>query len=793
MSCYHASVRAALFVLATLAASAAVTPDPNYQAMRQAPIAESFVVENIVLHRDAGTLTLKSGAIGFTAPVEGRDTVAVFSGEAEFTLTPVTPVEKNYLKSLTDQESVKETLDRALFCFTDDTGKEIRSQAKTKAEVGKLQEILHDYRKHLRDESNENVEAELVADLYRAARPGSFSAWLHGHKHSELRFTVDPRGAAPSLGPEEVLLVNIVAHAPDELWYHAHLQSEIAAHRESSEEDHRAFAAESYKIDTVLAKNDHLAGTTTLRFKALTGGERVIPIGLLSTLRVSRVTADGQDTAFIQEDKKEDASFHVVLPKPLEQGSTHELVIEYQGDKVVRKEGGGNFSVGARQSWYPNLNSFHDHALYDLTFSVPKSYTLVSVGKLEKEWTQKDTACSHWVSNVPLEVAGFNYGTFKKKSVTDPKVGTIEGYATSETPNYLAGAEEEIGAMGHISGTSLMDGTLVDARNALGIFSAFFGKSEFDRIAITQQPEFDFGQSWPSLVYLPMLAYLDGTQRFRLMQALGAGSRENSTINQFVDEVTAHEVSHQWWGHMVGWATYHDQWLSEGFADFSASLFLQFTQKTPDKFLKYWEHARQNLVERNQYGRRTNDAGPLWLGRRLASEKNAGAYDAVVYRKGGFVLHMLRQMMWDGQHGDGNFQAMMQDFVREYLNRNATTEGFQRVVERHMTPGMNAAGDGKMDWFFSEWVYGTALPKYTFDYTVTPTDNGKVVLKATLAQSDVPADFMMPVPLYAEFDGNIVRLGQARIKGSTSIPIQVELPKKPKRVMINYYHDILEQ
>jgi hypothetical protein len=793
MSSSYARVRVALLGLAAFAASAAVTPDPAYQAMRQAPIAESFVVENIVLHRDAGTLTLKSGSIGFTAPVEGRDTVAVFSGEAEFTLVPGSDMEKTYLKSLTEQESVKETFDRALLCFTDETGKEIRGQAKTKADAARLNDILHDYRKRLREESNYNVEANLLAGLYGGARPGFFRAYIHGHKHGELQFRVDPRGAEPWMGPEEVLLVNVIQHAPDELWYHAHLQSETSAHRASSEEDHRAVQAESYKIETAIARNDHFTATTTLRLKALAAGDRVIPLDLLPTLRVGRVTADGAETAFIQEDKKNDAGFYVILPKPLEQGSTHEFAIEYTGDKVVRKQGGGNFAVGARESWYPNVNTFHDHATYDLTFRVPKSYTLVSVGKLEKEWSEKDTACSHWVSTVPLAVAGFNYGTFKKKAIADPKLGAIEGYATSETPDYLAGASDAVGAMGHISGASLMEGTMVDARNALGIYSTWFGKSEFDRIAITQQPEFNFGQSWPSLVYLPMLAYLDSTQRFRLLQAMGTSVRGSSSINQFVDEVTAHEVSHQWWGHMVGWATYHDQWLSEGFADFSAGLFLQFTEKTPDKFLKYWEHARQNLLERNQYGRRANDAGPVWLGHRLASEKNPGAYSAVIYRKGGFILHMLRQMMWDRQRGDADFQAMMQDFVHEHLNRNASTESFQRVVERHMTPAMNAAGNGKMDWFFSEWVYGTALPKYTFDYTVTPADGGKVLLKGTLAQADVPADFTMPVPIYCDFDGNIVRLGQARITGSTSLPIQVELPKKPKRVMINHYHDILEQ
>ena len=79
------------FVVA-LAATAAVTPDPIYQALRQSSVADAVVVENIVLRRDAGVLTLKSGTLGFTAPAMGRDTVAVFSGDAEFTLTPVTSI-----------------------------------------------------------------------------------------------------------------------------------------------------------------------------------------------------------------------------------------------------------------------------------------------------------------------------------------------------------------------------------------------------------------------------------------------------------------------------------------------------------------------------------------------------------------------------------------------------------------------------------------------------------------------------------------------------------------------------
>src|SRR5262249_9487074 len=148
-------------------------------------------------------------------------------------------------------------------------------------------------------------------------------------------------------------------------------------------------------------------------------------------------------------------------------------------------------------------------------------------------------------------------------------------------------------------------------------------------------------------------------------------------LTEFVEEVTSHEVSHQYWGHMVGWTTYHDQWLSEGFADFSAGLFLQHTNKSPEKYLKYLSNSRDRLLEKNSFGRRANDAGPLWMGLRLMSEKNQEAYSRVVYGKGGYVLHMLRQMMSDQKEGDKYFIAMMQDFVAQHLNGNASTESFQ--------------------------------------------------------------------------------------------------------------------
>src|SRR3974377_1693292 len=124
--------------------------DAVYKSLREAAPVDTVLVDNLVLHRDAAVITLKSGTIAFTAPAMGRDTVAIFAGEGEFVLTPVPAIEKAYLKSLTNQESVQETFDHALFCFTDETGKEIRSQTKSHAADPKAVEILRDYRKSLR-------------------------------------------------------------------------------------------------------------------------------------------------------------------------------------------------------------------------------------------------------------------------------------------------------------------------------------------------------------------------------------------------------------------------------------------------------------------------------------------------------------------------------------------------------------------------------------------------------------------------------------------------------------------
>jgi aminopeptidase N len=317
----------------------------------------------------------------------------------------------------------------------------------------------------------------------------------------------------------------------------------------------------------------------------------------------------------------------------------------------------------------------------------------------------------------------------------------------------------------------------------------FFGPLPRKEIFITQQAQWNFGQSWPSLVFLPYIAFLDSFTRQQLGLA-GASS--------FVDEVGYHEFSHQWWGHHVGWATYHDQWLSEGFAEFSAALAVQQTQGVKN-YVNFWNGARKRILETPRGGHQPSaDVGPLTLGFRLDDRRDPGAYQALVYSKGGYVLHMLRMLMWDvkDKNADARFIAMMKDFTATFAGKNPSTADFKALAERHIVPAMNLKRDGKLDWFFDQWVYGTEIPRFSNKLEIKEEGDGKYRITGEVGQSEVSPGFLTPLPLYVEFDkGDIVRLGSVLLNGPVTVPANSELrlPKKPKRLLVNAFRDLLSR
>src|SRR5260370_41955274 len=246
---------------------------------------------------------------------------------------------------------------------------------------------------------------------------------------------------------------------------------------------------------------------------------------------------------------------------------------------------------------------------------------------------------------------------------------------------------------------------------------------------MTQQTALSYGQSWPGLVYLPLSSFLDETTRHQLRMG-------NVEWRGYFTVVAPHEVAHQWWGHTVGFNSYRDQWMSEGFADFSASLFLQNVYGM-GKFEQFWQDIKELLIASDCQGYRANDVCPVTQGYRVATTKTG--YDVprrLIYPNGANILHMLRMMLWDQKSADAKFKAMIHDFVRAYTNKIASTEDFKAMVEKHMTPVMDLDGNHKMDWFFDSYVYGTALPNYKLETSYDTAPEG-FILNVKLTQSNV--------------------------------------------------------
>ena len=154
---------------------------------------------------------------------------------------------------------------------------------------------------------------------------------------------------------------------------------------------------------------------------------------------------------------------------------------------------------------------------------------------------------------------------------------------------------------------------------------------------------------------------------------------------------------------------------------------------------------------------------------------------------------MLRSLMYSPDDGDKAFIAMMHDFVDAHRERPATTESFKAIAERHITKGMDLTRNGRLDWFFDEWVYGTQVPRYHFEYQLAPADGGKVKLHMTITQSEVDDHFAMLVPVFAEFGKGWSRIGQIGVNGSTTRSVDAMLPSMPKKIGLNVFKEILER
>lgn len=231
----------------------------------------------------------------------------------------------------------------------------------------------------------------------------------------------------------------------------------------------------------------------------------------------------------------------------------------------------------------------------------------------------------------------------------------------------------------------------------------------------------------------------------------------------------------------------------EGFAEFSGILYTLYSRGA-DEYFRLLQKNRENLLNKNPRGIVYDQLGPLYAGQRLSSARHPAGYSVVVYGKGAWVLHMLRQMLYDPgnrENADARFMTMMQDFTKSFYNQPASTDDFKTIVDKHMTPQMDLDRNKSMDWFFDAWVYGTGIPRYELEYTIAPEGTpGRFSLRGTLRQSGVPLGFRMIVPFFLHQETGFFRVGWLKVLGPVT-PFQMTLGFQPQKVTINEWQDVL--
>jgi hypothetical protein len=739
----------------------------TYAALRaDLPGAESVTVKDFTLAREGGVFHFDQGDFYFYSPVEGKVTGAVFVGKGRFDLTVKDVGEQRSLALLTKSAGMAQDFTTLVLRFTDGTADEIRkASAGAGAQPdGHVRAAGEDLAKGFRKELHENLELRLLADVVGGGNRGSFflASFHMGNALTgkNVLFIVDPEGTFHS-SPDEVELTT---------WSEFEVEPWAAFRMEHADAKDRGQRVQvtDERLNVTIERSGAMKSSAETTVKMRKDGVRVVRLNLYPTLRVTGVYSEsGASLDFVQEAKENDPDFAVILPEAAKAGETLRVLTVYGGKDALRADGSNTYYLmpGARETWYPSGQSgFGDFSNFHMTFHIPKQLQIVATGK-QVSLTPKGGGMVQavWESGSPIPVAGFNLGDFKTTGAKTPQGFSVDAYADVSLPDVYTPLTERSSTMGSLSAVSALKGEVSQGNAAIQIYTNFFGKLPYDHVALTEQTACNYGQSWPMLVYLPICGFWDTT----VQHQLGLLDYDAS----YWREVTPHEVAHQWWGQLVGFNSYRDQWMSEGFANFSVGVFLLSTSPKMDEYRAFWKEQQRNLLQKNSKGVRPIDAGALTMGARVSNSKSGeGVYQMLIYSKGAYVLHMLEMMYWTPNGQEEAFKRSMQQFVSEYSGKAATTEDWKNSMERSMPKSLDLQGDGKLDWFFDEYVYGTELPHYTVSSDFSVGADGITSAHLKLSQSNVSKSFAMLVPLYLQMqNGTTVKVANVAIHGSETI------------------------
>jgi hypothetical protein len=754
-----------------------------YQQLKSFALSGVVEVKGLVIKRDRTQITL-DGSVYLAQPIGGKVTGAVFIGDGQFAVeTPPGQFEKANLKRLLGVETLESDFKTAVFRFTDDTGP-LFGQARESAPNERAQKLASEADLRLLRETGTNLSARLALSILNGESPGLFFATFDGGKRGRFSYVLDHQSRIPvsgftvNGGEKGLIWAYNSAIMSTEVWLAFYSLEDYKRGQVEYSDVSDLLDVTNYTMEIDLREHSkHLRLTAKASAKILQNNVRAInfKVGeslseyegqrLKKQMRVKSVRLGTTELAVVQEDWE--GGFTVFLPEKRAAGDKVEFDLNLQGDFMYDSDVVNDCHYPRQnESWFPR-HGYLDRATFNLTYRYPKRLKIASVGGLLSEQPDpedKDAVVSKFHMPQPVALVTFALGPFQKHK-------DMVKWEKGNPPTPL-----EFHSLSGSYAVIKEDFILAELNNSVRYFTALFGEYPYPAFGAAFHP-FGFGQGFPSLLMMP------------------PADRANKHTYAFI----AHETAHQWWGNIVAWRSYRDQWLSEGFAEYSGILYtgLRESQGAKDELLSDLRTSlRAPPVTTTGIGKgRLVDIGPIILGHRLQSSKSFNAYQALIYNKGALVLRMLHFLLSNPVTGDGKpFFDMMTDFVARYRNDIASTDDFRLVVNEHFAKtGIAQKYQMKdLDWLFSQAVYQTELPIYEMQYKLTDEPDGKVMLSGTITQQNVPDDWVMVLPVILSFGNKQEARGTVVAQGP-SAPFQIRLPMRPKKVELDPEHWILSE
>jgi Peptidase family M1 domain len=729
--------------------SAAATYLERYRDVMKlgSSVAQVAAIDHVVLTRDAGQLTLEQGLLYLLAPIGGRTVGAVFQGRGRFTFAPPIPVERAQLQRFAGSPTLDDTFTEAILIFSDSTADQLRKLAFRPVEgSGTLADRVHDLLHSLEGDNEGSLTSDIIGPLLNGEATGFFLARLERTNGDAVLFEIDPEAA------EAVQFYRPVRRT---VWGTNWLVVTQFPLRQPLPGTAKAWAnrqrlsVPSYRMDvrltpTFSADLDFVA-SAALTLKADEAVGPWLRLALQSKLIVDSARWGSGEPATVFK-AKDSPDVWVRAPRRLETGDSLALTLSYHGNVIDRY--GDWFFIDPGAAWYPRNGQGGDLANFDVTYHSPNWYPLASVGERTDSVVAGKVLTTRWITQRPTPFATFNLGLFENYHAELPGAPPLD----------LLISEGARRAFGLTAGKGMRENVAADVAGSLKLFTHLFGEPFYNHFYVTEIP-YNEGVSFPGMIDLAWGTFL------------------NTALDGSDEAFRAHEVAHQWWGSGVQQASYRDKWLTEGLASFSALWYLQAERKRNDEYFKFLDQYKAHIKDGK------NDAGPIWIGYRGATPRVRWD-NVMIYEKGAWVFQMLRVLMLDLRtKQEDRFTETMRDYYASFRGKAATTEDFQRVVERH-------AGI-PMDWFFDQWVKGTAIPTYHVAWAGQPADGGKYSVRFRITQEHVPSDFRMPVLVSVGLgDGRFAHF-RIDVHGDQKDYTSPLLPGEPKEVKFNELNSVL--